>query len=110
MKRATLLFVLFLAILAPAHAGQDEYNLDVHVTSSYLAYKGGAPMQELDVVIDGKKFQLASAWGGYLLALGDYKAKLVKDGHKTSYMSNRIYELLFPDKKTLRFSVIGQSV
>jgi len=43
------------------------------------------------------------------LALGDYKAKLVRDEHKTSYESAQVYEFLFPDKKTRRFEVVGQS-
>jgi hypothetical protein len=44
-----------------------------------------------------------------LLALGDYKAKLVKDEHKTTYGSNQVYEFLFPDKKTRQFTVVGQT-
>jgi hypothetical protein len=43
------------------------------------------------------------------LALGDYKAKLVQDLHKTAYESSQTYELLFPDMKVRKFSVIGQS-
>jgi len=44
-----------------------------------------------------------------LLALGDYKAKLVKDDHKTPYESIRMYEFQFPDKKTRKFAVAGQT-
>jgi hypothetical protein len=43
------------------------------------------------------------------MALGDYKAKLVKDEHETVYDSVRVYEFLFVDKKTRKFDVIGQS-
>jgi hypothetical protein len=64
----------------------------------------------LGVVIDGKNYNLQSEIALYfLLALGDYKAKLVKDEHKTTYDSLQIYEFLFPDNKTRRFVVIGQS-
>jgi hypothetical protein len=43
------------------------------------------------------------------LALGDYKAKLVKDEHKKTYESLQEYEFLLPDKKTRKFSVVGQT-
>jgi hypothetical protein len=65
--------------------------------------------QGLNVVIDGKKFQLFNSFNGGLLALGDYKAKLIKDDRKTPYESDRAYEFLFPDKKTRKFFVSGQS-
>jgi hypothetical protein len=43
------------------------------------------------------------------LALGDYKAKLVKDEHESAYDSYQVYEFLLPDKKTRKFVVVGQS-
>jgi hypothetical protein len=43
-----------------------------------------------------------------VLALGDYKAKLVQDDHKTAYDSLQVYEFLFADKKTRKFEVVGQ--
>ena len=45
---------------------------------------------------------------GQLLVLGDYKAKLVKDEHRTTYDSYQVYEFLFPDGKTRKFQVVGQ--
>ncbi len=109
MKRAALVVLLLLGTLAPAARTPDEYPITVHVTSSY--YQGGAfgRQQELDVVIDGRKYSLAGANATALLALGDYKAKLVKDLHKSAYESYQEYELLFPDKKTRKFVVVGQS-
>jgi hypothetical protein len=86
------------------------YSTDVHVTSSHFALiRGGG--QYVNVIIDGKKYELDGGVtdGGFLLALGDYKAKLVKDEHKTSYESDQVYEFLFPDKKTRKFFVVGQS-
>jgi len=60
-------------------------------------------------IIDGKKYELQSYLGvGDLLALGDYKAKLIQNDQKTTYDSYQAYEFLFPDKKTRRFDVIGQ--
>jgi hypothetical protein len=107
MKRAAL-FVLLLATLAPAAPAPDDYSINVHVTSSYLSAGGG---QGLDVVIHGKKYQLGGdpIRGASLLVLGDYKAKLLKDEHPTVYESSQQYEFLFPDNKTKKFTVIGQS-
>jgi len=107
MKRAAL-FVLLIATLAPAAPAPDEYSINVHVTSSYLLAGGG---QGLDVVIHAKKYQLGGdpTRGSSLLVLGDYKAKLVKDEHQTAYESTQQYEFLFPDNKTRKFTVIGQS-
>src|SRR5271157_5855478 len=102
MKRAALVVLLLLgtlgtlATLAPAAPAPDEYLITVHVTSSY--YQGGVygRQQELNVVIAGRKYSLAGSTTASLLALGDYKAKLVKDEHKTAYESYQEYELLFP--------------
>jgi hypothetical protein len=109
MKRAALFVLPLLAMLAPAAPAPDEYSINVHVTSSY-SLAGG---QGLDVVINSKKYQLSGFSGatrpGLLLALGDYKAKLVKDEHQTAYDSYQEYEFLFPDKKTRKFGLAGQS-
>ena len=104
-------FLLAILLLASgsAWAGEDpipaEYTVNVHVSSSSIANSNLI----LDVVIDGKKYELSGYAGGMLLALGDYKAKLVKDEHKTTYGSNQVYEFLFPDKKTRQFAVVGQT-
>jgi hypothetical protein len=105
MKRAALFVPLLLASLAPAAPAPDEYSINVHVTSSYTLAIG----QGLDVVIHAKKYQLSGVPRGGLLALGDYKAKLVKDEHQTAYESSQEYEFLFPDNKTRKFEVVGQS-
>jgi len=109
MKRAALVVLLLLGTLALAAPAPDEYPITVHVISSY--YHGGVVnhQQGLDVVIDGKKYSLAGTSNNGLLALGDYKAKLVIDDHKTTYESYQRYELLFPDKKTRKFDVVAQS-
>ena len=108
MIRAALFVLLLLAALAPVAPAPDVYSIDVHVISSY--FPPSPPNQYLKVIIEGKKYELGGPRvAGSLLALGDYKAKLVKDEHKTSYTSAQIYEFLFPDKKTGRFDVVGQS-
>jgi hypothetical protein len=104
MKRAAL-FVLLFATLAPAAPAPDEYSINVHVTSSYLLNG----LQGMDVVINAKKYQLNGIFKNGFLALGDYKAKLVKDEHKTAYSWAQEYEFLFPDNKTAKFEVVGMS-
>ena len=112
MKR-TALVVLFLlgtlGTLAPAAQTPDEYPVTVHVISSYYQDGVFGRPQRLDVLIDGKKFSLFGSTATALLALGDYKAKLVKDLHKTTYESYQEYELLFPDKKTRKFVIVRQT-
>ncbi|MGA2847292.1 MAG: hypothetical protein ABSF68_17925 [Candidatus Acidiferrales bacterium] len=108
MKTAALFVLLLVATLAPAAPAPDDYSINVHVTSSYIV---GGSGQGLDVVIHAKKYQLGGdlARGPAILALGDYKAKLVKDEHPTAYESRQEYEFLFPDNKTKKFVVMGQS-
>jgi hypothetical protein len=107
MKIAALFVLLLAATLAPAAPAPDDYSINVHVTSSYLLGGGG---QGLDVIIHAKKYQLGGdPRGGSLLALGDYKAKLVKDEHPSAYEARQEYEFLFSDNKTKKFIVIGQS-
>ena len=79
-------------------------------------FSHGKPVQMLSVIINGKKYELegdalkGTREGGVtLLALGDYKAKLVLDVHKTTYESSQIYEFLFPDNKTRKFLIVGQT-
>jgi hypothetical protein len=97
-----------LATVAPAAPAPDEYSINVHVTSVYIIAEGG---QGLDAIIHAKKYQLGGypTKGGLILALGDYKAKLVKDEHPTAYESAQEYQFLFPDNETEKFAVIGQS-
>ena len=78
---------------------------------------GPQPVQRLSVLIDGKKYELEAPAtlranlqaGVTLLALGDYKARLVQDVHKTAYESSQAYEFQFTDKKTRKFMVVSQS-
>jgi hypothetical protein len=108
MKIAALFVLLLAATFAPAAPAPDDYSINVHVTSSYIL---GGTGQGLDVVIHAKKYQLGGnlTKGPSILALGDYKAKLVKDEHPTAYESRQEYEFLFPDNKTKKFEVLGQS-
>ena len=101
------LAVLFFSALAWAGGGSHpaDNTVTVHVSSSSTDLSGH---QVLDVVIDAKKYELRSELSiGHLLALGDYKAKLVKNDHPTAYDSSLEYEFLFPDK-TRPYVVVGQ--
>ena len=121
MKKIALLFLL-LSAFSYAGPNNDEYSISVHVTSARWVMEpailnGPQPIERLGVVIDGKKYELAAPAplranlqaGVTLLALGDYKARLVQDVHKTAYESSQAYEFQFPDKKTRKFIVVSQS-
>ena len=121
MKKIAVLFLL-LSALSYASPTNDEYSISVRVISSRWAMEpailnGPQAIERLKVVIDGKKYELAAPAplranlqaGVTLLALGDYKAKLVQDVHKTPYESSQAYEFQFSDKKTRKFFVVGQS-
>jgi hypothetical protein len=109
MKRAALIILLLFGTLVPAARTPDEYPITVHLTSSYFMGGTVSHDQGVDVVIDGKKYSLTGEGDMALLALGDYKAKLVKDEHQTSYEFLQEYEILLPDKKTRKFTVVGHS-
>jgi hypothetical protein len=121
MKKMALLIPLLLAAYSWAAPNPDEYSINVHVSSSRWFMEpsllgGPIPREKLDVIIDGKKYELeASAFranleaGVTLLEPGDYKAKLIQDQHKTTYEASQAYEFLLPDKKTRKFIVVGRT-
>ena len=109
MKKIAFAMLLLAAALAWAGGEPNpaEYTVNIHVSSSNIDIGG---WQDLNVAIDGKNYELRSELSiGRMLALGDYKAKLVQDEHKTTYDSYQIYEFLFPDKKTRKFVVVGRT-
>jgi hypothetical protein len=85
-----------------------EYNTNIHVSASRYVFYANLTFSHLDVSIGGKKYELECPLVE-LLALGDYKAKLVQDEHKTAYESIQTYEFLFPDNKTLKYKVVAQT-
>lgn len=106
MKKITIVILLFSPLaLAAGGPNPAEHTVHVHVSSSSMDPRG---TQLLDVVIDGKKYELKSELPiGRLLALGDFKAKLVTN-RQAAYESLQVYEFLFPDK-TRQYEVVGQS-
>ena len=121
MKKIALLIPFLLATYSWAAPNPDEYPINVHVSSSRWFMEpstiGPIARQKLDVIIDGKKYELeapafqANLEAGVvtLLALGDYKAKLIQDQHKTAYEASQAYVFLFPDKKIRKFIVVGRT-
>ena len=113
--RHILSFFLVLSTLCWSQSISGEYSINVHVTSSEWIVVpssiGPLGAQKLKVVIEGKKYELEAQAKGRvaLLALGDYKAKLIEDVHKNNYESSQTYEFQFSDGKTRKFTVFGQS-
>jgi hypothetical protein len=120
MTKAALSILLLISTFLLAAPNPDEYSINVHVTSSHWVMEpaivtGPEAFQMLNVVIDGKKYELEAPTlranlqaGVALLALGNYKAKLVQDKHKTAYESSQVYEFLFSDNTTRKFTVVGR--
>jgi|SRR5580700_9949998 hypothetical protein len=111
---AAILLVLFACTWAGSKPNRTEpnpadYTTTVHVSACHLSFAPPSVFQDLDVVINGNKYELQAMSADGVLALGDYKAKLVQDLHKNAYESSQTYEFLFPDMKVRKFSVIGQS-
>ncbi len=114
MKKLALvgLFCFATMLWAGVNPNPDDYNINIHVSSSRMTFLDNriVGQQELNVVIGGKKYELrGSGTVNALFALGDYKAKLVQDSHRTAYDSDQVYEFLLPDKKTRKFRVISQT-
>ena len=93
----------------PTEPNPADYTIIVHVSACHLSFAPPSVFQDLDVVINGNKYELQATSSNGVLALGDYKAKLVQDVHKTAYESSQTYEFLFSDMKVRKFSVIGQT-
>jgi hypothetical protein len=113
MHKLTLVLLLLLSTFASgAGPGSADYPVEIHVGTSRMVPEGanGARFQHLNVVINGKRYELESELAvNVLLALGDYKAKLAKDERKSPYDSVQIYEILLDNNKTRKFQVVGQS-
>jgi hypothetical protein len=93
----------------PTEPNPADYTITVHVSACHLSFVSVTTFQDLDVVINGKTYELQATSSDGVLTPGDYKAKLVQDLHKTAYESSQTYEFLFPDMKVRKFSVIGQT-
>ena len=115
MTRIAPLVALLSALCWAQSEAAPAYPINVHVSSSQWVVipttLGPQSVLKLAVVINGKKYELEAEARGRiaLLNLGDYKAKLTEDIHKTPYQSTQTYEFLFSDQKTMKFAVVGQN-
>ena len=124
MARVFVFLILLssVAVIAQeAKPNPDDYTVDVHVRSSRLVdscsrVSNGTSVcvwvHELKVEIDGKNYDLHSEtlkWYAGILRTGGYKARVLKQDAKRSYEYNRTYELLFPDGRTRKYMVDGES-
>lgn len=110
----TLLFSLPLFAASPA----ADYNLTIHVSETRIGTDCGVAVgnstcksvQLLSALVDGAKYELESEtfFPKGIVALGDYKARLIPGQEKPTHELNRSYELMFPDGSTRKFRVIGQ--
>jgi hypothetical protein len=107
VKKIMLAILLSLSAYtwAGTSANPADYSINVHVSQS--RNKTGRS-QRLKVVINGKNYELVAYNSLMLLALGDYKARLVKDQHSGS-ASEQVYEFLIPNEKPRKFRVIGET-
>lgn len=116
MKKFVLVSLMLVSTLVfaakqPAPNPAD-YTIIVHVAASRMQVDVVRCSQRfLSVVIKGKNYEVWAPTkctdNNGILALGDYKARLVKDQHPTAYQSHQIFEVLLPDNTTMNFNVIG---
>jgi hypothetical protein len=111
------LFLLLFIASASAQSSNSAYRLVVTVQGSSIdcgtaaeEMAGCAPHMNLSVIIEGRHLELSGskiAKHG-ILALGEYKAKLVTDKHEKPYFSEQVYELQYPDGETEKYTVTGE--
>ena len=125
MKRLLLLVALVLMISAGGAAAwaspapdPSQFAVNLHVSKSYLEIIPGSPLnsvaQRLDVTIDGHHLVLdgRSAWArrpDALLPIGDYKARVKREGSEPNGAYWRTYEFLLKDGSTWTGNVIAES-
>jgi hypothetical protein len=125
MKRLLLVVALVLAISGGGAIGwaspkvdPAQFTVNIDVSKSYLAIVPDRPLndvaQRLDVTIDGHHLVLDGrpAVGkkpGALLPIGDYKARVKKEGTAPNGAYWRTYEVLLKDGSTWDADVIGES-
>jgi|SRR6185437_12049369 len=118
MKMLAALSLLMASLLTYAQPKDSGYTVTIHVSASRIAADCGVfsgdssckTAQQLTVLIDGAKYEIESEtfFPKGIVALGDYKAKLIEDQQKPTHEFSRAYELMFPDGSTRKFRVIGQ--
>jgi hypothetical protein len=125
MKRLLLVVALVLATLyggatawGSPKVDPAQFTVNMHVSKSYLEVIPDRPLnsvaQQLDVTTDGHHLVLAgrSAVGekpGALLPVGDYKARVKKEGSFPNGAYWRTYEILLKDGSTWAGDVVAEN-
>ena len=118
MKTFGIFLLLFVAS-ASAQSSSSAYPIAVTVQGSSVVdvcdVSQGSSLDflymKLSVIIEGRHLELRGnkpAKNG-ILALGEYKAKLVTDKHEKPYLLDQVYELQYPDGATDRFTVTRET-
>ncbi len=113
MKTFVLTVLLLFPLYARAAADPTDYVLTIHVSGAHFLSDCSSnirtcnfTLQVLQVTIDGRKYELQTdARKTGLMPLGDYKAKLLPAKHPKDLLT---YELLYPDRTTIQFTLVGQ--
>ncbi|MGA3370415.1 MAG: hypothetical protein ABSC48_01505 [Terracidiphilus sp.] len=128
MKKLLLVILLLSSTLAWGQKtpNQADYTTVVHVQSTQLVRVctnnmgitgmhgeyavNCVNMQHLNVVINGKKFELSSKVEvNAVFRTGDYKAKEILGAAPPAVEYNAAYDFLFPDGRTRTYVVVGES-
>jgi len=112
MKKMILLagLMLIAGVSVAAEKKQPDpakYPLTVHVLCSFLVPAGQSPYRRIAVTLNGKSLEMSTALDGSVLALGDYKARLVKDSSPNAYEIDQTYEFLMPNGGLHTFMLTG---
>ena len=116
IKGMALLMLYWMPMWAQTKSG--DYKVDVRVVASRIAsastvFRGDSiakSTQNLTVLIDGTRYELESEMflAKGIVALGNYKARLVEDQQRPTHEYTKTYEVQFADRSTRKYRVIGQ--
>ena len=95
-------------------ADPADFTVPVHVQASHMIFlsragTGSVPSLRLEVLIEGKKYELERNFTSFLLNPGDYKARISQDKAKLPEELDREYNLLMSDGTFEIFQVVGES-
>jgi hypothetical protein len=119
MKRTLAVLALaFPACGFAAAPNAQDYSIQVHVSKSWIieecGSRGCSPAVRLEVVIEGKKYQIEDEKPrSAVLKPGDYPAKVLKNPRAinishASYDDIKVFEFLFPDGQTRKYNLVGE--
>ena len=112
MKTLTVLTLLLAPVSLAAQQPGD--TVTIHVSASHwvtLPFGNGAGHEStelLSAVINGRKVELQGSLSGPdMLLPGNYRARLVSEGHESVYELRQQWEILLPGDRTRKFDLIG---